>query len=141
MAEKNGEFGAFMSGFVIGGLVGAAVALLLAPQSGEETRQVIRDRSIELKDKATETAEEARARAEKAAAEARARADELSRQAREKSEELKQRGQVVLEEQRSRLEEAIEAGKTAATQKREELAETVAPETEEESPSEATGEA
>ena len=33
MSDKNGDFGAFVSGFLIGGLVGAAVALLFAPQS------------------------------------------------------------------------------------------------------------
>ncbi len=38
MNESNNEFGAFLAGFVIGGLVGAATALILAPQTGEETR-------------------------------------------------------------------------------------------------------
>jgi gas vesicle protein len=104
--SDNSDFGAFLVGFVIGGLTGAAVALLLAPQSGEETRTVIRDRSIELKDKAVERAEEARARAEAAAAEARARADELAKLTRERAGELKKRGQ-----------DAIETGK-AAVQRR-----------------------
>ena len=42
MGDNNSDFGAFLAGFVIGGLVGAATALLLAPQSGEETRTIIR---------------------------------------------------------------------------------------------------
>ncbi|MGH2607283.1 MAG: YtxH domain-containing protein, partial [Anaerolineales bacterium] len=50
MSDRDSDFGAFFSGFVIGGLVGAAVALLMAPQSGEETRHMIRDKGIELKD-------------------------------------------------------------------------------------------
>ncbi len=37
MSERD-EFGAFLVGFVIGGLSGAIVSLLFAPQSGEETR-------------------------------------------------------------------------------------------------------
>jgi gas vesicle protein len=37
MAERD-EFGAFLIGFIIGGLTGAAISLLMAPQSGEETR-------------------------------------------------------------------------------------------------------
>ena len=61
MGQNSSDFGAFLAGFVIGGLVGAATALLLAPQSGEETRVFIKDKSIELKDKAIETTEEARA--------------------------------------------------------------------------------
>jgi gas vesicle protein len=48
MSDSSADFGAFVAGFLIGGLVGAATALLLAPQSGEETRAAIRDRSIEL---------------------------------------------------------------------------------------------
>jgi len=97
MAERDSDFVAFLVGFVVGGLVGAATALLLAPQSGEETRTLIKEKSIELKDKATETAEEARAKAEAAAAEARARADEWAAIAKARAEELKQRGQEVLE--------------------------------------------
>ena len=41
MSEQGGEIGAFMAGFVVGGLVGAAAALIMAPQSGEETRAQI----------------------------------------------------------------------------------------------------
>ncbi|MFV1857761.1 MAG: YtxH domain-containing protein [Anaerolineales bacterium] len=103
MADNNNDFGAFVSGFMIGGLIGAAVALLLAPQSGEETRLMIRDKGIELKDQVETTAGDARVRAEEMAQDARARASDAQ-----------QRGQVVLEQQKSRIEEAIEAGKKAA---------------------------
>jgi gas vesicle protein len=102
MSDQNGDFGAFLSGFIVGGLIGAAVALLMAPQSGEETRVMIRDRSIELKDKAVEAAEDARMRAEAAAEEARLRADEI-----------KQRGQQIYLDQKGRLESAIDATKSA----------------------------
>ena len=53
MTHSN-EGGAFFAGLMIGGLVGAALALLLAPQSGEETRAIIRDKSLEYKDWAEE---------------------------------------------------------------------------------------
>ena len=49
MSERDNDFGAFLAGFVVGGVIGAIAALLLAPQSGEETRTMIYDRSIELK--------------------------------------------------------------------------------------------
>jgi len=49
MSEDGGEIGAFMAGFVIGGLLGAATALLTAPQSGEETRAQIAAKSEDLK--------------------------------------------------------------------------------------------
>ena len=111
MSERD-EFGAFLVGFIVGGLTGSVVALLFAPQSGEETRAVIRDKSIELRDKAQMSAEEAIARAEAAAAEARARADELAKQLRDRSKEVysdvRDRGQAVVEDVRERGKSAVE---------------------------------
>ena len=101
MSDRD-EFGAFLVGFIVGGLSGAVVALLFAPQSGEETRALIKDKSIELRDKAQISPEEAIARAEAAAAEARARADDLARQ-------LRERGQVVVEDVRERGKTAVDA--------------------------------
>ena len=63
MADNSGDLGSFLAGFVIGGLIGAGVALLMAPQSGEETRALISDKSIELRDRAAETASDYQARA------------------------------------------------------------------------------
>ena len=40
----------FFVGLMLGGLVGASLALLLAPQSGAETRGQIKDKGVELKD-------------------------------------------------------------------------------------------
>jgi gas vesicle protein len=88
MAERENDFVAFLAGFLVGGVIGAVAALLLAPQSGEETRTLIHDRSIELKDKAVEKAETARIKAEAAAADARARADELVKLTQDKAAEF-----------------------------------------------------
>jgi len=110
--DQGSDFGAFVSGFFIGGLVGAAVALLMAPQSGEETRTMIRDKSIELRDQMEATADEARARAE-----------ELAQEARERAENLQARGRVILEEQKARLDDAVQAGKKAVRRKTEETTE------------------
>ena len=100
MSDRD-EFGAFLVGFVVGGLTGAVVALLFAPQSGDETRALIKDKSIELRDKAQVTAEEAYARAEAVAADARTRAEELTREAKTRAEQLasevRERGKGALE--------------------------------------------
>jgi gas vesicle protein len=113
MSSDRDEFGAFLVGFIVGGLTGAVVSLLFAPQSGEETRALIRDKSIELRDIASETAEEALARAEAAAAEARVRAEELARVARARAEELakevRSRGEEFAKEVRTRGESALDA--------------------------------
>ena len=86
MSSDRDEFGAFLVGFIVGGLTGAVVSLLFAPQSGEDTRAFIRDKSIEIRDKAAETTEDALARAEAAASEARLRAEEFSKEVRSRGE-------------------------------------------------------
>lgn len=86
--SDNNDFGSFLAGFMIGGLVGAAVALLLAPQSGEETRQVIKDRGIVLRDRAVAYGQDARTRAEHALEEARLRVDETMEELRARTREL-----------------------------------------------------
>lgn len=86
--SDNNEFGTFFAGLIVGGLVGAAVALLLAPQSGEETRTLIHDRGIELKDRAVEYGQDARARAATALDDARARADQALEEVRYRTDEL-----------------------------------------------------
>ncbi|HOV52507.1 MAG TPA: nitrogenase component 1, partial [Methanothrix sp.] len=44
--------GDFFAGLIIGGLIGAGIALLFAPQSGEETRAFLKEKALELKEKA-----------------------------------------------------------------------------------------
>lgn len=69
MADRD-EFGAFLVGFLVGAASGAVVALLFAPQSGEETRALIGERSIELRDKAVESGKQAYSQASKYAEDA-----------------------------------------------------------------------
>jgi gas vesicle protein len=97
MSDNRDELGAFLIGFVVGGLAGAITALLLAPQSGEETRTVIKDKAIELRDKAGKSMDEAYAQAEAAAAEARGRFEELAAMAKERAVDVQKRGQVLVE--------------------------------------------
>ncbi len=107
MAEQD-EFGAFLIGFIIGGLTGAAISLIMAPQSGEETREFLKERAIELRDKAQETAQTTADQMGSTAAEVRTRANELADKAKTSAEDLKQRGQVVLEEQRNRISNTVQ---------------------------------
>jgi gas vesicle protein len=96
MAEKD-NFGSFLIGFLVGGLAGAVVALLYAPASGDETRTVIKDKAIELKDKTVDTLDETYKKASVAATDAVSKAQELIKQAQLKEEELTHKGQVILE--------------------------------------------
>ena len=52
--------GSVMVAFVIGALTGAAVALLFAPASGEETRDYLGQKAREGKDKAREALDQGR---------------------------------------------------------------------------------
>jgi gas vesicle protein len=56
----------FLSGLLIGALVGAGLALLFAPQSGEETRRIIRRKARKLADEARERYEDANDRVREA---------------------------------------------------------------------------
>ena len=114
MSDNSNDFGAFMSGLLLGGIAGAITALLLAPQSGEETRKVIIDKSIELKDKALETVEETRVRAEQAAEDARIAAQEYSQKIQDQAKNLQEQGRVILEEQKQKIEKVTKGGKKAA---------------------------
>ena len=72
------EVSAFFTGFFVGALIGGATALLMAPQSGEETRAQIRDKGIELKEKAEATYGEVVQQLEEQTVEMRARTGEIS---------------------------------------------------------------
>lgn len=50
-SNQSNDFGSFLAGFIVGGLVGAAVALVLAPGSGEETRSQIVSQGKEWRDR------------------------------------------------------------------------------------------
>jgi gas vesicle protein len=85
---KAGEKALF---FILGGFVGAAVALLLAPRSGEETRRLIAMKTREGADFITN------------------RTKDVS----EKTSGLIDRGKELLQQQRDQLAAALEAGKQA----------------------------
>ena len=99
MSEKD-NFGAFLVGFIMGGITGAVASLLLAPQSGEETRTVIKEKAIELKDKFADTAEETLHKAEKVAADAAEKTKTLVKTTADKAAETIKKKPVVLESEK-----------------------------------------
>jgi gas vesicle protein len=81
MSDSN-HTGAFVTGFILGGLAGAAAALLMTPQSGEKMRLQIQERGIGLKSQFGNLDFDARGQAEKLAT------------------QLQERGRVILKERR-----------------------------------------
>jgi gas vesicle protein len=105
--EQNGHTAVgFLAGLVIGGLAGAVTTLLMAPQSGERTRDQIQRKSIALRDQTV-------AGVEGAVAQTRARAGQFTAGMREKAGELQQRGQDMVDGQKKRWVPVVEASQKA----------------------------
>jgi len=66
---KDSGFGSFLAGLVVGGLVGAAIGLLLAPRAGEDLRGQVGGFVGEARAALDEAIHEGKAAAEKARAE------------------------------------------------------------------------
>ena len=98
--SDHDDFGAFLIGFVVGGVAGAVAALLLAPQSGEETRTLIKDKSIELRDQAAKQAEA------------------ISAKAGEVAEDVQARGKVFVDSAKTRGKDLVDDAKKAVAKKR-----------------------
>ncbi|MDZ7289643.1 MAG: YtxH domain-containing protein [candidate division KSB1 bacterium] len=118
----------FLKGILVGGAIGAVIALLFAPKSGTELRADIRRKSKELYDE-TETslgdlkkqaaeiveqgkrqAEALRAQAEAKIKEARAKAEQLISEGRAKARELVEEGAKTIEREKGRIRSAVDAG-------------------------------
>lgn len=110
------EVSSFFTGFFVGALVGGAAALLLAPQSGEETRAQIRDKGIELKEKAETTYNEVIAEIEDSTTELRgrmeglsAKMDQMIAQGKDEFTRLAKKAQSIGDEAASAVAESAEA--------------------------------
>lgn len=100
MKEEGGySSGSMLLSFLLGGVVGAGIALLLAPQSGEETRQKIKDLADDVKDKTTGYIDEAKCTVTS----------------------YVDKGKGFYEEKKSLVASAIEAGKEAFEKEKEKL--------------------
>lgn len=60
MARDDGGAGSILLAFILGAVSGAAVALLYAPTTGRETRELLSERAREGRETATEAAKKGR---------------------------------------------------------------------------------
>ncbi len=60
MANNESGAGTVVVAFVLGAITGAAVALLMAPASGEETRRMLAEKAREGREKAGQAARQGR---------------------------------------------------------------------------------
>jgi gas vesicle protein len=92
MSDQNSDFGSFLAGFVIGALVGAATALILAPQSGEATRRQIAGAGHDLRSAADDATREYLEKAEHVISDTRTRAQSLGDQVQSQTRIILDRG-------------------------------------------------
>jgi gas vesicle protein len=96
-AEDNGfSSGAVAFAFLAGAIIGVGAALLLAPQSGAETRKLLRNYAEKAEEEALEKAKEARVALDKAI----------------------EQGKQFVNEKKTVLTAAFEAGKEAIRKER-----------------------
>jgi gas vesicle protein len=99
MSEERGNAPVILMAFLLGGVVGAGLALLFAPVSGRETRDRIKDLVEDVKEKAEGAVEEIR----------------------DKVKETLDLGKKTLEERKSMVTAALEAGRDAMEKEKEKL--------------------
>lgn len=104
------ERGSGLGAFVWGALLGAGVALLVAPRSGAETRRLLRAKGRELLDVASEKAEDLREMMSEGYERSKARVEEGLETARRE-----------VDERREAARDVVQAGRAAARSAREEL--------------------
>ena len=99
VSHTNNNILSILGGMLVGSLAGAVTMLLLAPQSGKDTRKQIQEKSIELRDRTTEMVADTMAQV-------RTKANDLTAG-------LKDRGQEIAVKQLDHVSEAAQAGKKA----------------------------
>ena len=102
----NNNFLGVLTGLVIGSIAGAVTMLLMAPQSGKDTRMQIQEKGIELRNQTSKLVEDTMAQV-------RSSANKITVGGREKAEELLQQGQTLVVEQLDHISDAAQAGKKA----------------------------
>ena len=73
MADRNGGSG-FAIGLIVGAALGLAIGFLFAPQSGKETRQLLRERAEAVRERAAGVSKKVRETAAEAVKRAQAKA-------------------------------------------------------------------
>ena len=94
--EESSNTSSVLLAFFIGGLVGAGIALLVAPKSGEETRRQIKKITDEAKEKVETYIEEAK----------------------HKTSSVMEKGKELIEKEKNVISAAIDAGKEAFEKER-----------------------
>jgi gas vesicle protein len=92
MSEERGGNAGFTTGFILGAVAGAVLAMILAPQTGEDTRDLLVAKAREAGERARDTAGDA--------------------------SDLLARGRQIVADAKARIDAAVTEGKDAAARQR-----------------------
>jgi len=106
--NEGGGAGMFVAGLLIGGAIGATVALLYAPQRGDETRDL-------LKQKTTEYSDTVKAKAGGLTEAAKTKANEFSAKAGEVADTVKTKTSELTDSAKAKAADLSETVKAKAT--------------------------
>ena len=118
--DNNCSAGIAVISFLAGTVIGAGVALLVAPRTGEETREILKGYGNDLREKGSRIPEHIKDSAESAID----RGKDMIEQGRQminRGTEMVSHGKEYLDEKKQSLSAAIEAGKEAMKQEKEKL--------------------
>jgi gas vesicle protein len=102
-AKHMGGGGRWLKGLLLGAAVGLGASLLIAPQSGRQTRELLRYKGVQLRQMAEQKARETREKAE-----------QLSGDARLQMQTMRQRSREYVDEQKDRVTRVASAVTQAA---------------------------
>jgi gas vesicle protein len=115
----------FVLGMFVGAAVGAAVAILYAPQSGPETRVFLRQKAGEVKDRASDVVDTAKEKTTAVVDTAKTRAREAAEKVSTSAQQLVDTTKNTVQQQVSAVQAAVDAGKQAFTDKQQQLSQEV----------------
>ncbi len=104
--DRNANASGIILSFLLGGLTGAALAILYAPRSGRETREMLGDKFREGADRSRELRDRAVAR---------------GREIYEDATDYVEKQKETIDKRKERLTAAIEAGRAAYREEKEKM--------------------
>ena len=81
MNDNSVSFGTFIGGVILGGLVGAGIAILTAPQSGQETIADLKAKSDQIRKELEQATENYKKQADQLIGNVQAQVDEAGKKA------------------------------------------------------------
>lgn len=99
MSEENtSSIGSFFKGMIVGGFIGAGLALLYAPKTGKELREELKEKSSDLRSEAEKLYEEAKDISSDLLVDGLKKAEQLKKEAEEKYEQAKKKIEDLLDD-------------------------------------------